>query len=117
MDAAPGEDVNDLADPDCFNAVVSQSIQHRFRREHGKVVSVRGSGEVAGRAKERSGDDASDAFAISNRAAAATDVVERFEGNNLFVGGDLNDRVGAGVENRLGGSAVLLSQFLEDDGS
>src|SRR4029077_16300965 len=72
----------------------------------------------AGPADERPGDDSADrVLAGEDLARRPATVIELLERNRLLVGGDLEDRVGRGVDDPLARSLVLLPQLLDDLGA
>jgi hypothetical protein len=110
-DAAAGEDVADLADRHHLEARPLHRVEHRGRGgRDGEVLAVtRPAPEGAGLAGEGAGDHARDeVLALQQFARRGAPGVERLERHLLDVRGDLEDAVGAGVDDRPAGLEVLL---------
>ncbi len=87
----------------------------RLRRQERPVVAVRRALVVAGLAGERTCDDAADR--VRPREDAARDLagrVQLVERDRLLVRGDLEHRVGGGVDDPLARLLVLLAELLDD---
>ena len=116
LNAAPQEDVENLADAVDADAAFSQAVeQHSGRWWHRVIVTVGGAREVAGRADERARDPASHlGRATQNVARRLADLVLFPQRDHFFVGGHLEDAVGRGVHNRRARPHVFRAQFLND---
>ena len=101
--AGVGENVADLADRDDSAAGLRETIEKRGRwRQHRIILAIGGAGEIAGSgADEGAGDDAADVQFIGQLAGNPADVIEMLEAEAFFVGGNLDDTVGACIDNRL----------------
>ena len=118
-DPAIEEDVGDLADADNGVSGFGEAVEeHAGRGRDGIVVAVGGPGEGAGSAKEGAGDDAADfvfpAQEITGDLAAAVQFIER---DLFFVGGDLEDAVGGGIDDQIAAGEMLLAQFADNFGA
>ena len=80
-DAGASEDVGNFADRDDNGAVFFKLIENGRWWDQGEVAAVGGALEVAGGAKEGTGDDATNAQAlfVANRASGLANLVEAFE--------------------------------------
>ena len=89
--------------------------QHRFRRVDGVIVAALGPAEVSRRAGERPGNDAADAIRpVQHFSGDFAHAVKLGDRDHVFVGGDLEDAVARGVDDREAGAHVLLAQLLEN---
>src|ERR1700751_2129097 len=74
--------------------------------------------EVAGRSGERAGDDASHAVRpLQKFTGDFTHFVKVGDGNDFFVGGDLEDAVAGSVNDGFAGADVLFAKLLDDFGA
>ena len=114
-----GEDVADLADADHPPPGRDQPVeQRRLRRRHGVVAAVGGAAEIAARlADEGPRDHPADVERIDEPAGDLADLVEPLEAEGALMRGDLEDRVGRGVADRLAGPDVLLAELGDDLGA
>ena len=119
VDVTAGEDVGDLPDADDRQTRLADPCQVvRARGLEREVVPVRGAPVGAGLALEGPGDDAPDrVLAHQLPARDAARLVQLLERNGLLVRGDLEDRVGGGVDDPLAGALVLLAEPLDDLGA
>ena len=114
-----GEDVADLADADDPAAARDQPVeQRRFGRRDGVVAPVGGALEGrGGLADERPRDDPADIQRIDQLAHDLAELIKPLEAEMGLVRGDLEDRIGGCVADRLAGPDVLLAEPLDDLGS
>ncbi len=118
-DALHGEDVADLADADDIATARFQHIEQcRGSRWCGVVVPV-GRALEARRAAADKGprDDPTDAIGINQRARHLTQCVQTLQPERGFVRGDLQHRIGRGVDNRPTAAQVLFAELRDDLGA
>src|SRR5204862_4851524 len=108
------EDVADLADAVHLVAALADERQVvRPLRLEREVMPVRRTHVVPRLSDERAGDHSSDGMlAGQDLARDAAAFVQLLERNRLFVGRDLEDRVGRRVDDPLARTLVLLTQLL-----
>ena len=101
-DAAMGEDVADLADGMGRPAGGEGPVEkRRCGRGNGEVAPVAGAVEAAlGRAGEGAGDDTADLYLMGHRREAGAEVEEPRKPEALLMGGNLDDAVGRGIDDR-----------------
>jgi hypothetical protein len=84
----------------------------------GVVAALLGAEERPGVAVEGAGDHPPDGMlALEQPAGLPAPAVELVEGDDPLVGGDLEHRVGRGVDDRLAGLQVLGAELLDDLGA
>ncbi|MNZ93239.1 hypothetical protein D3C78_1122980 [compost metagenome] len=115
-------DIGDFPDRHHFAALlVHQLFQHGWRRWlYCQVMAVTGTLEVARLvAQERTRDHAANVITAFGQFFTGdfTQLIQTVQAEGLFVTGDLEDRVGRGVENRFAGFHVLFAQLVEDHGA
>ncbi len=117
--AHPGVDIRDLADRDHLPARARELVEHGGRRRrHRQVAAIAGAGEVVRRvAHEGPRDHAADVVGIHLLAGDLAEAVEPLEAEAAFVAGDLEHRVGRGIEDRLAGGDVLGTERGDDVGA
>ncbi len=69
---------------------------------------------MPGLTDEWSRDDATDARAIRMPARNLADLVKSLNGDDLFMRGNLQDRIGGGVENWVPGAEMFRAEFIQD---
>ena len=116
VDVLAGEDVVDLADAvDLLAARAQQREVVRPPRLERVVVPVRGPLVLARHAEERPRDHPPDGvLAGEDLARDAAGLVQLLERDRLLVRGDLEDRVGARVDDPLARFLVFLAELLDD---
>ena len=82
----------------------------------GEVLAVVGADVAPRRPDERARDDPRHAPGVEQPPRGAAPGVERLERHRPLVRGDLEDRVGRGVDDGLAGALVLLAQLPDDLG-
>ena len=70
--------------------------------------------EISCDAKKWTGDDTSDPKMIGVTPCDAANVVKPIQRDDFFVRGDLQNRIGGSVENRVSGLNVLCAEFLQN---
>ena len=117
--AAAGEQVVHFADRDNGRPAPREQVEQRIaRRVECIVVAVGGPFERAGRADERTRDDAPDTKSPARQVEGnLADAVQLRDGNHVLMGGDLKDAVGGRVDNRLARPDVLLTEPVDDLGA
>jgi hypothetical protein len=68
-------------------------------------------------ADEGAGDDAADAQGVAEAAGDVAIAVEFGDGDDVLVGGDLEDAVGGGVADQRAGLDVFFAEFVDDGGA
>ncbi|MNT03927.1 hypothetical protein D3C72_1384840 [compost metagenome] len=121
-DAHVGVDIGNFTDRHHFAALlVHQLFQHGWRRWlYGQIVTVTGTLEIARLvAQEWTSDHAANVVTAFGQLFTGdfTEFIQTIQAEGLFVAGDLEYRVGRGVENRLAGFHVLFAQLVEDHGA
>ena len=116
---AVGENVADLADRDDRAARPSRPLQKiAVGRRHGEILAIGRADEIFRRfADEWARDHPPDLQRIAETPPDAAELVEPLEPKSLFVRGDLKDRVGRGVADRLPRPYMLLAELLDDGGA
>ena len=114
---AAGEDVADLADAGDADAGVLQFVQHRARRPKRIVVPVGRAFEVAVRAGEGPRNHASDFPGVGQTARNTADFVQTLQRDHVLMGGDLQDRIGRGVENGISAGDVFRTELIKNGGA
>ena len=117
---AMGENVADLADRDDRAAGLRGALQEGCRRAAARRNPC---GWACGRSPSRVSPTKGRAITrpifkrIAETPRDAAELVEPLEPERLLVRGDLKDRVGRGVADRLQRPHVLLAEFLDDGGA
>ena len=75
---------------------------------------MRGALEISCDTKKRTGDHASNAKMVGVTPRDAANIVKPFQRNDLFVRGDLQNRISGSVENGVSGLNVLCAEFFQD---
>src|SRR5258705_994930 len=115
-DAAPREQVVDLADGHDRHALSRQQVEQRLRNRLERViVAIRGPFERPWRADKGPRDDAADAHAAADQIERdLADAVLLRDGDDVLVRGTLKDAVGRRVDNRLARPDVLRPKSIDD---
>ena len=115
-DAAPHEDLADLAQCEHGDAGLCQHIQvDAAWRLEGEVAAVPGADERSRQSREGSRDDPRHGVPACQQAPGSlAPLVETVEGHDIHVRGDLEDAVGRGVDDGPPGGHVLGPQFVDD---
>ena len=115
-DAARGENIRDLADRDHLVAMFDDGIeQGRCRWRQRIVAAIAGAHEIIRRTPDkRPRDDASDIERVKQATGDLARRVKAFKAEAVFVGGNLEYRVGRGVDDRTTAVEMLLAKTLED---
>src|SRR5690606_23915716 len=110
------EDVADLAHTnDPASGRLDPVKQGVLRRRHGIVAAIgRALERIRTFANERTSDNAAYPVIIYNPARRLAETVEPFEPEMMLMRGDLEDRIGGGIADRLSGAGVLLTQPRDD---
>ena len=118
-DAAAVVDVVNFSDAEDGDAAVFEDVEeHGARRLDGVVVAAFGAAEISGLAGEGASDDAADAVGSVEKAAGDfTHFVELGDGDDVFMGGDLEDAVAGSVDDGKAGADVFGAKFLKNFGS
>ena len=86
----------------------SEPVEHALRRLDRIIASIRRSHEGPRLADKRPRDHAVHVVRLDqHRPRSLAPIIQDGQRNDLFVGGDLKDRIGRGVENRPAGGDVL----------
>ena len=101
QEAATAEKLRHDADA----AHASDLVQEVGRRLQGPILTPLGADPRAGFADERASDDALD---VGEFPPDAAPFVQGLDGNDILMGGDLEHRIGAGVEDGLAGAEAVL---------
>ena len=104
-DAARGEDVGDFSDAGDGDVGFRKGVEDVAGWGKRIVVTVGGALPCAFGADEWAGDHAADGAGVL--ACGFADGVEFFEGDDVFVRGDLEDGVGGCVKDRVAGAEVF----------
>ena len=114
-----GEDIADLAERDDIAPGRRQAIeQGRFRRRDGEIAAIGGARESrAIGASERPRDDAADLERQGQFARDAADLEQAIETESFLMRGDLQHRIGRGIDDRLAGRHMLFAKFDDDLGA
>ncbi len=117
--AAMSEDVADLADRYDGATGLRENVEDRLAgRRRREILAVAGARETAcGGADERARDDAADPVLVAERARDPAQIVKPLEPKSFLVGGDLQDAIDGGVDDRLSGPHMLGAEFVDDGGS
>src|SRR5579862_6861673 len=108
-DAAAVVDVVNFADAEDGDAAFFEDVEeHGARRFDGVVVTAFGAAEISGLADERAGDYATDAMrTIENAAGDFAHFIKLGNGDDVFVGGNLEDAVARSVDDGKAGAHVF----------
>jgi len=105
----------DLPDADHADACGREEVQHRLVvRRHREILAVVGPAIVSGGPHERPRDHARDAVRVQDPPRGLARPVEFLERDRLLVRGDLEDRVGRGIDDQVSGALMLLPESSDD---
>ena len=94
----------------CF----ANRIQDRPWRLHREIVTVCGALEISCDAKKWASDHAPNPKMVGVTPCDAANIVKPLQRNDLFVRGDLQNRICGSVKNGVSGLNVLCAEFLQD---